>query len=138
MTVTVTIGRSELGLADLELSDPPYKVAPLEPGGVIIDRTTASSHNVDGDVLVHHRREQATGSLEVVVTGSTDDAAQANVDALIEALSQTQWTLTVDVDGTLWVYSCDVADYDVGTVTYLWSQQWVRVTASFPRRPERV
>lgn len=137
MTVTVTIGRTELGLSDLTLADPPYKTAPLEPGGVTIDRTTASAHQVDGEVLVHSRREQATGSLEVVVTGDTAGDVQTNVDALTDALSQTQWTLTVDVDGTTWVYTCDVADYDVGQVTHLWSQRWVRVTASFPRKPSR-
>lgn len=134
----VTIGRSELGLADLELTEPEYGARLVEPGGVTIDRRVATSHQIDGHVTVHARREQATGQLRVDVSGTDAADVQANVDTLIDALSQDEWQLTADVDGTTWVWDCEMADYDVGEATHrFWSGPRVVVTASFPRKPSR-
>lgn len=137
MTENVTIGRTELGLSDLVLSPPEYEATTLAPGARTVARRTATAHQIDGAVTVHRRYEQPTGRLRTLVKGADSTAAQSNYDTLLDALSQDEFDLTLDVDGELWTWECETADVDLGEVDYRWWRPRIAVVATFPRKPSR-
>lgn len=140
ISVSCSITRTELALADLNLSDSSnYKLIGIGPGTLEWNRQYASSPYVHGEVLVNAVKSQGNLPLSVRCLGSTQSSREANVAALCRALEQFIYNLTVTVEGVTYTWQCDPADYsldDKGEISkfHRLAKQTV-VTAQVPRHP---
>lgn len=114
---TFTIDRTSLSLDPLELT---------EDNGYILDRDNfglagqswdkgyVSAPDYDGDRLVRARKTNSTWQVQVRVTGSDAADAKAKKDALLAAVSQINYTVTIGIDGVGEVWTADPADWQIG------------------------
>lgn len=116
LTITGSVTRTELALADLALNDDTYKIirGSWGPGEVVWRRQAVSSPYVDGSFLVNATRDQVTTPLGIRVTGSSRTDCMNKVGTLCRAFEQFSYELTITVDGTDFTYTCDPADYSWG------------------------
>jgi hypothetical protein len=136
--LSVKVSRDALGLLPLELADDPYYLAstPFLGSQVTWDRQQVSSRFVEGDYTTSRRRGNVVEQLAVEVkTSSTFDLSNA-MEVLIDAFAQDNYTLTVTIDGQIWAYACESADYQnaMWTTPRLAAHQGQAVF-SVPRKP---
>lgn len=115
--ITVTVDRSELGFADLELSaDEGYYVSRggIGPGPSTKRRTYAESVFVPGQRLVHSVADQVEQTLRIRVQGTSLNDLFYKIELLNQAFAQFNYQLDVDVDGETFTWDCDEADIVVG------------------------
>lgn len=138
IALSVKVNRDKLGLIPLELNAPPYYLAsaPFLGTQVTWDRQVASSRWVDGDVTTSRRRGQVQEQMAVEVQCASMFDLRNAMDEVIDAFLQDFYTLTVNVDGSIWVYDCEAADYTnlMWTTPRLVAHQG-QVLFAIPRRP---
>src|SRR6478735_9822764 len=111
--LSVQVNRSLLALDPLELADgKPYFVASQFMGTAVSwDRQMVSSRWVDGDWTVSRRRANVTEQIAIEVIGGDMATLRAAMTTLIEAFTQDHYTLTVIINGVVFAYDCEAADY---------------------------
>lgn len=118
MTFTMTISREELVLADLVLPQEWCEFGPVNFGGLIEQRTTASSPFVQGRLLVASTTETPNLRGEIYVLGLDPADLEDRVDTIRAALRQRRFQLSVThTDGTSRTDSwlCERADFEEGS-----------------------
>lgn len=141
MTTTITVTRTELSLAALDITASPYRSGgddqELEFGTVTWRREHARSAYVEGAQLVGAVRDLVDGcTIDVDVAGVDQAAIKTATTALLAAFGQWSYVVTATVDGAVWSWTCEPADYRVGVVapSSVYGQlQPVRLV--FPRQP---
>jgi hypothetical protein len=110
--LAVTVSRTALGLADLDINDHvAYRCAAQLLGGQVTwRRNQVTSPWVDGAVTVSRAREMVTEQLGVEVFGADATELEAHVTTLIQAFQQSSFTLTVTVESLAHGYACEAAD----------------------------
>jgi hypothetical protein len=111
--LSVEVNRDALALLPLEIADGnPYFVSTQFLGtGISWDRQTVSSRWVDGDYTVSRRRGNVVEQVAVEVRCASTLALRLATEVLIAAFTQDNYTMTVTVDGQVWAYQCEAADY---------------------------
>lgn len=139
----VTIGRTGLGLADLNLDDPTngfYVSDNWTPGGQTWQRYNATpSAWVNGDRVVGQRMIEQTEVFDVYINATTPAELKAKVQTIATALSQMRYTLTINWDGDSHSYTANGAgDFDIaqgGMDPDLHSIGWLTMTITITRDP---
>lgn len=138
----MSIGRTSLSLSALSLPSSTYDFGEFFTDGVRWDRLTASSPWVHGRRLRNARMDvrTVTGELYVIspmgTSPATHDAAR---DALVDALSQFSWTLTItgtEGGSQSWSWTCEPADIETPDSIMsdsMWS--WSTLNVSIPVYP---
>jgi hypothetical protein len=140
LAITSTISRTELALPALSLNDhTTYTLIGIGPGAVTWKRQYASSVFVHGDVLVNAVKGHGNLPMMVRVKGTTQAAVDTNLAALLRALDQFSYQLSITIAGVTWTWNCDLADYSVDdggefSKFYKLAKQTI-VTAQIPRNP---
>lgn len=139
--LSVEINRDALALDPLILGDGnPYYIATQFLGaGVTWDRQQVSSRWVDGDFTTSRRRANVTEQIAVEVVCPDMFTLQNAVETLIDAFVQDFYLMTTTVDGQLWTYQCEAADYQ----NAMWNTPRLaacqgQIIFSVPRRPVAV
>lgn len=136
--LSVEINRDALALLPLEIADGhPYYVATQFLGsGVAWDRQTVASRWVDGDFTTSRRRGNVTEQVAVEVACASTAALLLATEVLIAAFTQDAFTMTVTIDGRIWAYQCEAADYQsLQWSTPRLSAHQGQVLFGVPRRP---
>lgn len=114
-SVEVTISRE--GDTDLVLScDTGYNIARngIGPGAVSWRRITVQSPFVSGRTLVHAIRDVGEVPIKLRVVGDDAEDVHEKINALLQAVSQFSYTITVDIDGVVYSWEAEPADWSVG------------------------
>jgi|LauGreDrversion4_2_1035121.scaffolds.fasta_scaffold436237_2 hypothetical protein len=112
MDLSVTLSRTLLSLADLEINDHEnYYIAELGDLSVAWRRVVTSSPYVDGEITTQRSRQNTNRQVTVEVLGTDWGNAQANARALIDALSQDEFEMTITQDTEVTTYLCEASDY---------------------------
>lgn len=137
ISLAVTLSRTLLSLPALNLNDYTnyYFAGQNTPGAVSWVRNQVSSPYVDDDFTVSRRRGKVMESLLVEVLGSTQTALRDNLAALVNAVVQDTFILTVSFAGVSYAWACESADYQV-----IWSgprmvARQVQMALTIPRSP---
>jgi hypothetical protein len=136
-TVAISVTRSDLGLASLNINDHlDYKVGSEILGSMVTyDKKKVSSPYVNGDITVHRRRGNVNEKFSVYVYGADQAELRTNTIALIEAFSQNQFNLIITLDSVEYSYQCEASDYQIGwSNAHMFSKQ-VLVTFNLDRKP---
>lgn len=133
----VVISRTELGLSDMSLNTSPYVVSKegVRPGDTAWRRDRVKSPYVHGEVMINAVREQAEAQIGVEVIEDTYSAIQSSIRTLVEAFSQTEYTLDIQMSTTSYKWQCNAADYSISWVSERWHALRVGVAFSMPRYP---
>lgn len=132
---TATVSRVELGVSALSLISATYDVISLDGGLVRRRREEVESPYVPGATEVGSVKGAVEGTMVVRVKGTAADNLQSNVDGLLDAFSQSTYTLTVGLDGTQWGWTCRAADYRTDFDVPMRRVHLAKVTLAFPRSP---
>lgn len=110
------ITRTELGLPPLSVNDHlNYILGDEQLGGTNSwKRQSVSSPYVDGEFTVNRTLGIVEERLSIDCLGADSYSLQVAIAALVDAVSQSRWTLTMRVDDSVWAYDCEAADYTVG------------------------
>ena len=144
LAVACTITRQEVPggpLADLNLEDNTnYKLIGVGPGAIEWDRQYATSRFVHGEYLTNAVKRQGTLPLSVRVKGGTQAIVNTNLAALLRALEQFTYSISVTIEGISYKWNCDPADYNVDENNGEFSKfhrlaKQTIVTAQVPRHP---
>lgn len=143
MSRQITITRTELGLADLNLNDPAagYWVSDdWKQGGVVWQRYLASSTAwVNGERTVGQRMAEVNETFTVYVNASTPSAIGNKIQTIATALSQYRYTVTINWDGDIYVYEANGAgevQRAGGSVDpALHAAGWIALELTIPRQP---
>lgn len=137
LTLSVLVDRTELSLADLEINDGTTYIVTdrVNPGAVSWRREQVTSPYVDGAVTVSRAKEIVEGQIVVDVLGATQGAVQNSIATLIDAFTQDQFELTFSMDGTIYKWQCEAADYIVNWDRVRFINRKVSVGFQFPRQP---
>jgi len=130
MELSITLSRTLLGLPDLEINDHEnYYVSELGDQSVTWRRQQASSPWVDGTVTTQRTKENVTRSISVEVLGSLWPYTIENAKALIDAVSQDSFILTIHfapmvtpVEDAV-SYLCEASDYNWVQTKERWHAQ---------------
>lgn len=138
VNISCLISRDALGLDPLEIADghPYYLSTQFLGAGVSWDRQTASSRWVDGDTTTSRRRGNVTEQVAVEIMAGGAFDLQNFMQALIDAFVQDTFTMTVTLDGQIWGYTCEAADYQ----NAMWNTPRLaayqgQIVFNVPRRP---
>ena len=116
--VTLTVTRTELALATLNLNDPGvYSIRSLNAGRVRRRSTVARSPYIEGGTVVSTVRDIVEMDLALDVEATTQATLQTRLDTLLDAFQQSSYTVTYGLDGTTYAWTCYPADYEVGIAT---------------------
>ena len=111
LTVAATITRTELGLDPLDIDDGAnYELVTAGPGARAWAREWAVSPVVHGGTQVSARLEIQNRLLVVRCKGSTATALENASKALVAAVSQSSFTLSISLDGRANTWKCFCAD----------------------------
>lgn len=117
LTLSVALTRTLLSLADLDVNDHVnYYLSMHTPAMIAYQRNQVSSAYVDDDFTVNRRRGKVTDEVVwEVLSGAADTSAQmwTNMGALIAALKQDSFHLSVTADSHTITWGCEAADYQV-------------------------
>lgn len=136
ISLSVTISRSELGLSDLELNDgTTYICTPeIEPGQITWRRERVQSPYVDGEFTVSRAKDDGEMRIIVDVLGATHSAIRTSIDTLIDAFTQSTFTLTIAIGGTTYAWTGEAADYAMTWDHVRMIGERVAVGFQFPRK----
>jgi hypothetical protein len=116
MDLSVSLSRTLLSLPDLDINDHTnYYIARIGDSQVNWRRQTVSSPWIDGTVTTHRSKENITRSMSVEVLGDTWQETKSNAKALIDAISQDNFVLTMGMEETTYpintyYYTTDISD----------------------------
>ena len=136
LTVAATVTRTDLGLSTLNINDHVnYALGSQILGGTVSwERNQVNSPWVDGDITVSRRRPNVQESVQINVYGDNQTEMLANIKEITEAFSQNSYQMTVTLNGQVYRYQCESADYSVEWGVKMHSSQCM-VMFSVPRRP---
>lgn len=112
-----TITRTYLSLSDLVISPSAGYYIQRDgfgPGEVSFRRSETSSIYVAGTYMTHAVKDQQSASLKIRVQGSNQSDLYTKMETLATAMEQFQFTLRLYINGVLYSYQCDTADYSIG------------------------
>lgn len=140
---TGSVTRTELNLGPLAITpEDGYYIQRdgFGPGERTWRRISAESPYVHGSFLTHAVIDQEISTLKIRVAGTTELQMTQRINALIAALTQFSYTLTIDIGETFhYVLSCEPADYtigDGGSVQDMWLRNRTQIlTFDIPHRP---
>ena len=146
LPISYTVTRTELSLPDLELNTSggtTYRVITdsMGPGSASWRRTTADSPWVPGEALIAAVRETTTMPLGVRVTQSSPSALRSSMVTLVNAFSQFEYEITIDLDGETWgdYEYCQPADFTIGDGGVIQNYQMIsyrqEIYFEIPRNP---
>lgn len=145
MALDVEITRTELpgSPGNLELNAGDFRWDPSVSGGgggVIWNRREVSSPYVHGATLVTATKGMVLQPAKVIVLGSSNADLRGNVNDLIEAVSQFDYSITIDADSSdpgieSMTWYCEPADYSTNTYWLEKNQLITEVMLSIPRQP---
>lgn len=111
----------------------------FDPGTVSWRREMVTSPYVHGAFEAGAVKDIVQASVELNIFAATQTALQTAETNLINAFSQSTYTLTLGVDGTNYAWTCLRADYHVrfdALRTFNDSgRKWSRGSFAFPRQP---
>lgn len=113
--VEVTITRE--GDTDLVLScDTGYNIARngVGPGPASWRRITVQSPFVSGRTLVHAVRDVGNIDLRLRAVATSAVELHQKINDLLQAVSQFSYTITVEIDGVVYSWEAEPADWSVG------------------------
>ena len=112
MDLSVTLSRDLLDDTALEINDHVnYYVAEMGDNQTSWRRQTTSSPWIDGTVTTQRSKENITRSMSIEVLGENWADTLNNAGNLIAAVSQDNFTLTIDMYSTIVSYICEASDY---------------------------
>lgn len=122
MTTQVAINRDSLGLGELVIGTEPNTDYWLPEDGIGAPgyqhrRSYASAAYVHGDLQTTAVLEQSSLPLSIYIGGSTTAQLRNRTEALVAALRQFYFTVTVTVDDYAETWACDCAD--IGAASYV-------------------
>lgn len=136
------ITRTELALPNLSLTNAEgYYVQRngFGPGDVSFRRVYAQSPFVQGQFQVHAVKDLQHTTMKIRVEGVDNDDMWDKIQALTTAVEQFRFTLVFNINGQVFSYTCDTADYaigDGGEVDDLWLRSDTQlVTLDIPHFP---
>lgn len=140
LVVAAALSRAELDLEDLVVEDPSagYEVVQYGVGALSWRRHTVSSPFLP-DILVAAVKETRVQTLAVQVKGATANQFNTRLQALLRALEQFRYILTISLDGVILQYGAEPADYVPGSAESLNKYELMvyqqTVWASIPTAP---
>jgi hypothetical protein len=90
---------------------------------------------VAGKFTVSAVPDQVTENVTVYVLGSSQSDLQANLAALIDAVSQPYFQFVFSIDETSYIWDCDCADYTVAYTTATLNARQITVKLQILRHP---
>jgi hypothetical protein len=137
MSVSGSVSRAELGLADLALFTDTYTVAldGLDVGAVAWRRETVTSPYVHGAFEVGAVKDLTTLGLRVEVRGTSASDLQTKLSTLLAAFTQSTYTFSVTVNGSSYAWTCFRADYGVVFDPGRVLANQAQVSLQIPRQP---
>lgn len=137
ISLSVQVSRTLLGLTSLEINDHlNYYVTPSFLGAQVTwDRTQVTSPFVDDAVTVNRTRGRIGETITVEVRGDTQADLATNLDALLKAMTQDHYTLSVSVGGQGYSYQCEAADYQMTWSGPRMVSKQTQVQFTVPRSP---
>lgn len=115
LTITGTITRTELALADLAFQDAGvYQVVSAGPGALGWRREVATSPYVHGETLVSAVKDVGRAPLVVRALGTSASQLDTRIAALVRAFEQFSYSITLTIDGVVKTWTCEPADYAPG------------------------
>lgn len=144
--VTGSVSRTLLGMGALAIGSSAssvYQAGELLPDGVAWDRITAQSVFAHGRTLRAARKVTSSLSGQIVVVTPLDSdpsVHEGNVSALVEALSQFAYTVTLivtdDGNSQSWTYACEPADVSPEeSINVYGAYRLTTVNVSIPHHP---
>lgn len=111
--ISCLVSRDSLGLDPLEIADgnPYYLATQFLGAGVSWDRQQVSSRWVDGDITTSRRRGNVSEQVGVEILAGDMLTLKIYMQALVDAFIQDAYTMTVTLDGQIFGYTCEAADY---------------------------
>lgn len=112
-TITATVSRTSLALADLNINDHVNYIlsAQFLGAGVTYRRQQVRSPYTEGAVTVNRTRDVIQDQVSIDVLASNYTTFQANIATLQAAFAQDVFTLTVTTNGVPWAWTCEASDY---------------------------
>jgi len=137
LDLSVTLSRTLLGLAPLEVNDhtASYVAAESLSGGISWTRQQVSSPFVDGQVTVSRTRAMTSRPLALEVLGADAAELAANAKVIADALSQDCFTLTVTLDGQSYAWAAEAADWTETWTNARWAARQLQLSAQLPCQP---
>lgn len=106
LTIACSVDRTELGAGVLNVNDgTTYVVFAFGLGGREWEYFAVKSRWVPGEVRVDAHLEEASRILGVRVKGASVGAMNTAIDTLIDALSQSTYTVTSTIDSASYVWN---------------------------------
>lgn len=111
--VTCSVTRTSLALADLNLNDHTayYPSGDIFGSTVSWRRTTVKSPFVESEFTTNRVRNLVEDKFAVNVIGADQVTMANNITTLINAFSQDNFNLTVQLDAQPYTYACEASDY---------------------------
>lgn len=139
MDLSVTLSRDLLGDTALEINDHVnYYVAEMGDNQTSWRRQTTSSPWIDGTVTTQRSKENITRSMSIEVLGTNWADTLNNAGNLIAAVSQDNFTLTIDMYSTAVSYICEASDYSWTQSKERWHSNRGILTVSLIHKPNPI
>lgn len=108
----------------------------IDPGQTQFSRVWATSAYVGGAVPVFVVPGIVQATLKMYVYDATQADIETDMDALVAALTQASYTLSITVDGATYAWTCYCADYQPAPfpIVAVLGLQWP-ITFDIPRSP---
>ena len=137
-----TITRTWLSLSDLSIAPSAGYYIQRDgfgPGETSFRKTQVSSIYVAGTYMTHAVKDQQTSTLKIRIQGSNQSDLYTKMDNLAKAMEQFSFILRLYINGVLYQYDCDTANYsvgDAGNVQDLWLRQNTQIMSfEIPHKP---
>lgn len=112
LVVSCLLTRAELGLPALQVQAPgTYRVVSAGPGARTWRRNRVAGLYTAGAVLVTAVKDMSVAPLVVRCEATSAAQLDANVAALVRAVEQLTYSLTLVIDGVSRTWACEPADY---------------------------
>lgn len=139
MELSVTLSRDLLDDTALEINDHVnYYVAEMGDNQTSWRRQTTSSPWIDGTVTTQRSKENITRSMSVEVLGENWADTLNNAGNLIAAVSQDNFTLTINMYSTVVSYICEASDYSWTQSKERWHSNRGILTVSLIHKPNPI
>lgn len=138
LSLVVTLSRTLLGLPELDLNDHLHYYVSASALGAqqTYNRNQATSPFLDGAVTTYRTRAVVQQPLGIEVLGVDSADVAVNVRALLDAVGQDSFVLSVAVNGSAHAWACEAADFQVDWSPARLSACQSLVSLSIPMQPE--
>lgn len=112
-TVGVTVSRTLLGLADLDIMDHVNYITSgtFLGSGVTYRRTQVRAPYVEGAITTNRVRDVVQDQIAIDVLAPDYTTFQHNIETLQDAFAQDEFVLTMLLNGVPWSWQCEASDY---------------------------